>query len=424
MIKAGFRDGTWAIVAQGLSSVSNFGLLLVVAHSTSPAEFGAVAVAAAVAVFLVNVCRAVCGDAFVLKAAALDAPERHLAVSSSAIAAFLTGLLMSTAAVGIWIGVVGGRIAAAIVLASLPLICLEDHLRVVGVSSERSRAAASGEMLWILVQTVGTLTFSNLNRLSPTNAVLTWIAGASMASVWHVTQLPLPIRLQLRQAGIWIKTHRNVAVPHAIEYVVVAGLAQAAMIGVVGILGFEAGGALRGALLMLAPPTIVLAGFIPFGTARVVNLLRADCGRAIRLLHRLPVPLAAMCVAWAAVVLLLPNSAGELILGRQWIGARKVMIFGAISIVAIAVSVPAVIGLRAHDAVRTALGRRVFVALMFPLAGMIGARAGGIRGAAAALASVQCLDTFVLWSVLVPALRQVDCLRGAPVERRAPDEYV
>jgi O-antigen/teichoic acid export membrane protein len=106
--------------------------------------------------------------------------------------------------------------------------------------------------------------------------------------------------------------------------------------------------------------------------------------------------LTTVTAAWSIAVLLLPNAAGEALLGSSWALAVPLLVYVAVDRLANATSTGPFLGLRALADSRRSLRARMAVAALTVLGGVVGALVDGARGAAIG-AAASSLVSIVVW---------------------------
>jgi len=117
--------------------------------------------------------------------------------------------------------------------------------------------------------------------------------------------------------------------------------------------------------------------------------------------------IASVAAGSVALVLLLPASIGEALLGDRWVDARAIVPFVALQIAAAGAVGAASICLRALEQARTILRLRLMIAPMTLAGGFLGASLGGIPGMALALAVVNSAAAIAMWAAVRIAVRGV-----------------
>ncbi len=182
---------------------------------------------------------------------------------------------------------------------------------------------------------------------TPFAFVLAWGGSALVAAVfgsWQVGLVP-------RAAGVagWLRTRRDLGVRYAAENVSDGLDSQLRAYGLGAITGLAAVGAVRGAQLLLGPFQALRMG---------IGLMAVP--EATRVLTRSPRASTRLCtaggsqatagMAWGFALLLLPSSAGELLLRPLWHAASALLVPTTLAMGAASVYEGAFVGLRALGA--------------------------------------------------------------------------
>jgi O-antigen/teichoic acid export membrane protein len=411
---AGLRVG-WTVLDQGLSSLTNFGLSVLVARFLSPEKFGTFAVLYAGYLFAVGASRALNSEPLLVRHTDREHGPSLNAVASSTGAALLVG---SVILVGCVIGAAFGGGAALLALGlSMPGLLLQDAWRYGFFSTGRPARAAANDALWAVLQ----LTFVGVlvTRYDPSVAalILTWGASATICAVVGIAQGRL--RPAPEHAVSWFRDHRDLAPRYFGEFVTAGGAQQIVLwlVGIVG--GLAAAGAVRGAQVLFGPITVLLVAAPAAMIAEGVRLYRRDRTLLIRALAAVAAVLAIATLGWGVVLLLLPASTGQAIVGDTWESARPLILPLTVNLVASSVATGALVGLRVLQEASRSFRLRVAFAPLMVSAAMIGLLIGDALGAVVGMATVACVAAVVWW---------IQFLRAAASPRRLvtdePDEPV
>ncbi|HEX2272387.1 MAG TPA: hypothetical protein VHG90_00755 [Acidimicrobiales bacterium] len=409
------------MIDQGLSSVTNFVVTLVVARQADPHEFGTFGVGLTVYLLVLWLSRSLTTEPFVVRLTAAGPDDQRSAAREAVGAA--TALGLATAAVLLAAAALGGPTSAAVnvVLAvSLPVLLAQDAYRYMLFAAGRARAAAVNDLVWLLSEVVLITVLLVTDRATPAAVAAAFGSGGAAAALcgWRQTRVtPAP-----RSAWAWVARHRDLGVPFALELVAVTGMIQIAMLGVAVSAGLVALGALRAAMLLFGPLTVLFMGLFAVGVPEAVRLRQRPGPAMRRFIVGLGVAMPLAALLWALAVLLLPDSVGTGVLRSNWEPGRRLVPAMAVLVAGHSCTYAAVIGLRALGAARQSLVARLWAAPGFVIGGMAGASVAGARGAAAGLAAAAWVDAVLAWTAFGRAVARL-AAPSAPGEtaRGAPD---
>ena len=123
-------------------------------------------------------------------------------------------------------------------------------------------------------------------------------------------------------------------------------------------------------------------------------------------------------LSWTTVVLLLPERIGEVVMSRNWVGGRALLVPLAIGAVGYALSYGPMTGLRALAAARSSLRARMLDATSTVVLSVTGASVAGITGVAWGYAIAGCLRV-VNWGWHFSRARRSALATGAVPARPA-----
>ena len=189
------------------------------------------------------------------------------------------------------------------------------------------------------------------------------------------------------------------------------------------IAGLAAAGTLRAGGLLLGPLNILYQGVSLVAVPEGVALLR----RSERALHRFAVVLAALlalvAIAWGTMIILLPESVGQLILGSNWDAARHVILPLALSLAGSGVCVAGLVPLRVLAAARQSFRANAAQSALLLVAGVLGAALGGAPGAAWGYAVGNWTGAVAWWVEVQSAFREHSVAQAAPDREPTPDVH-
>jgi hypothetical protein len=326
--------------------------------------------------------------------------RRRAAVSAASSTATLIGVVAGAvcAVAGLCLGGVVGTSFVALGL-TLPGLLLQDSWRYAFFAAGQGRRAFANDMVWAIVL-VPTMAFG-ISVGSAFGFVLAW-GGAALAAAafgcWQIRLVPRP-----HGVGQWIRDHRDLGPRYMVENLSDSLAGQLRMTGLSAISGLGAVGAVRGAQLLLGPFLALRMG---------ISLIAVP--EASRVLHRAPHRLILYClllggsqavagVLWGGVLLLLPRSAGEWLLGSVWSSASVLLVPTILLTAAGSVFDGAYFGLRALGVARLSLRSQLTRAVMSLLLGLAGAFISGASGLVWGSLVGTLLGVALVWRQLLTA---------------------
>ena len=339
----------------GVSSLSNFMVLLVAAHVGGRNEFGAASVGIGLVTLAITLRQAAIGDLVVVRSAtAVDSRVIGHAYTVS----FAWGAVAALCTVGAVHAVGGVHAGFDLVLLAAPLLCVQDASRYVAFAMGRPGVALATDGLWLVLQSTALAGLWMWGSVSVTGATAAWVAGGAVSGLCAVVLLR--IRPRLRGTGRWIRTERAFIGAAATQTLTSAGTTAALVYGVGVLASAAAAGAIRGVQTLLGPLNVLLVAErlrLTRHYTRVPHEAGVDReGQRTRSFVSLSV------LAYLIALVACPRSLGTAALGATWLPARALLIPMAIQVLFLGlVQVPtavftARVQLRRAMALRAVLG--------------------------------------------------------------------
>jgi len=377
--------------SQGLSSISNFALVVAVARTSSAREFGAFSIAYSMALVVILITRASVGETLAITGGqrSRDALGGSLVLGLAASGAFLAlGVIWPDPLLGRWL---------LLFAAGVPLLVLQDGVRHVGFAWHRPQLATATDGAWLGLQFGFWAVLVASDRGEPAALLIGWWAASGLAAAVLLPTVGRPALL----AGVgWLRERRRLAASLGAE----AALYQAGSQGTVYALGLVAGlpaaGALRGAQSLYGPVRSIASGIgsvaLPEAVAR---LDRLGSPAMMRYAVMVSVWLSVVATAAVGLFLLAGDIVGRSLLGSTWPIARQVVPAVGLTVLGgVLASGPRLV-LRALHATSWLLRLRAVATAMSISLGVGGAVFGGLLPAAYGLAAAQLATAALSWLV-------------------------
>jgi O-antigen/teichoic acid export membrane protein len=377
-----------------LSSLTNFALVIVIARTTTPGDFGGYAIVLAIYFVAVGLGQAIVSQPLAVRHSASSGDALRQALPKSLGAALVVGITLGAAC--LVVGLVSPlKVGAPLIVLglALPGLILQDALRFSFVISGNPRSAVANDGFWAAMQVLG------FAVLFVTNAgalwfLAVWGLAGGLSAVWG--SLQLKVAPDVTATPGWIRLHRGLVVRYTLESLVVRGSMQATL-GVVGlVLGLPAIGAVRGAQVLFSPLNLVHQGAFLVAVPETVRTLRRHAGQFRRAIVAVSGVTAALTAMWALPLLIIPSWSGREVLGQTWDSAHPLILGIGLQYVAIGLTLGPQIGLRALGAAGASLRANIAGACVVLAATMIGASVGGTQGAVAGIA-IGTLLSVAIW---------------------------
>lgn len=306
----------WTFADQGLSSLTNAALTIIVARVVDVSVFGAFALALLTYSFAVGLSRAVVSEPYVVGYSAKDEPAQRAAMARSGGSTLALGLIGSLVCVVVAL-IFGGQLAAAFLglAVCLPGLLVQDNWRHVFFAVAEPRKAFFNDLVWTVLQFAGMAVVLGSGTQNVLLIVLVWGLSANVAALFGIYQTR--VRPAIGSALDWLREFSDLARQLGLGFIVNTGAVQAATYSVSGFVGKEGVGGMRGAQTLLGPLNLLYSGFNAF----MLPMLARRVAAGKRLLGPSvpgPIALGLVTAAWTAILMLLPDQVGAQLLGDTW----------------------------------------------------------------------------------------------------------
>ena len=399
------RRAGWGVADQALSSLTNFGLAVVLARGLTAEGFGAASITFAVYVLVLNVSRSLTSEPLTVRHSRQDRTEWAGPAAAALGAELVIGLITAAGllVVALWVGGPSGGALAALAI-TMPGLLLQDGWRFAFFATGRPRAAFMNDLLWLVFMILTLAVALAGGSPEPWPYVLAWGLAGAMAGIAGIAQarlLPAP-----RRTVAWFRTNRDLATRYAAESIVLAGSSQLRLVivGVVG--GLAMAGALRAGQVIMNALNPLSYGLQLTAVPEAVAIARRDRGRLTRYVARLAIGLGAVSLLWGVAVWLIPSGLGQALFGATWDEAHSTIPGQTIVVVASGLSAGAIVGLRALAAAGHSLRARILSSIIGLVAATLGAMTGDVALCAIAIGVAIAIGTIIWWASYVLARRR------------------
>lgn len=396
---------SWGLADQAVSSLTNFAVGIVVARSLGVTAFGVFTLAWVTYGVVLNISRGLATDPLVVRFSGVSPASWRTAAARASGTALVVGV--AAGAVSLLAGLaVGGSLGSAFVALGLvlPALLLQDSWRFAFFASGQGRKAFANDAVWAAALIPAL--FLATQHGSVAGFVLVWgLSGAVAAGGGCVQTRLLP---QLGGMGAWFSQQRDLGPRYLIENVSNSGGVQLRMYGVGAIAGLADVGAIRGVELLLGPFLALLMGLSLVAVPEAARILRSSPHRLPQFCLLLGGGQAVAALAWgSALLLLLPDAAGRLVLGSVWEPASALIMPATLLVTGAALVGGAATGLRALGIARRSLRAQLLTSAAYVTGGLAGATVAGALGATWGSALAMWLGAAVSWTQLRGGLREL-----------------
>ncbi|MGW7267543.1 hypothetical protein [Streptomyces sp. NPDC054842] len=394
---------SWGLGDQAASSMTNFAVGIYVARSLGLTAFGVFSLAWVTYGVVLNVSRGLATDPLVVRFSGVPhAAWREAVTRSSGIA---LGVGTALGAVSLVAGLaVGGRVGPAFACLGvvLPGLLLQDAWRFAFFAAGTGRKAFVNDLVWGVALVPAMVVAARVGSVAA--FVLAWGACAALAAVYGCFQSG--IRPRPAGARDWLREHRDLGYRYLVENVSNSGASQLRAYGLGAVVGVGAVGVIRGAELLLGPFLALLMGLSLVTVAEAARVLRRAPHRLGRFCLLLGGGQAAAALLWGGALLLVPDRAGEFVLGGVWGAASELVVPVTLGVAGAGLGTGAAAGLRALGAARRSLRSQLIGSACYVTGGLGGAALAGTAGSAWGVAAATVCGSAVWWLHLRSALRE------------------
>lgn len=395
---------SWGLGDQAVSSISNFIVGLVVARELGVAAFGVFSLAWVTYGVILNISRGLATDPLVVRFSGVTVPEWREATSRAAGTAITVGVAFGalSALVGLAIGgSLGGAFLALAVVT--PGMLLQDAWRFAFFAAGQGHKAFLNDTVWA-VTSIPLLLLAAIHS-TVWGFVFAWGGAALIAAGYGLLQS----RVMPHFHGVrdWLRAHRDLGSRYMVENVSNSGASQLRMYGLGAIAGLADVGAIRGAELLLGPFLALLMGVSLFAVPEAARVLRRAPQKLVRFCLAIGGAQAAAAALWGlALLLLVPDALGRLLLDEVWAPASHLILPVSLSVTAAGIVAGATAGLRALGAARRSLRVQLIASAGYLGFGLVGAALGGAVGMSWGSTTAMWLGAGLWWLQLRAALRE------------------
>ncbi|PRX45616.1 O-antigen/teichoic acid export membrane protein [Prauserella shujinwangii] len=395
---------SWGLGDQAVSSLTNFAVGAFVARSLGAGAFGAFSLAWVTYGVLVNVSRGLATDPLMVRFSGVAADAWRGAVVRASGTALAVGVAGGLGCLGLGL-VIGGPVGGAFAAlgAVLPALLVQDSWRYAFFASGEGRKAFGNDLVWGAALVPAMLLASAHD--SVVAFVLAWGLAAAVAAGFGCVQTGVLPRLTV--AATWLRQQRDLGPRYLVENASNSGGSQLRMYGLGAIAGLADVGAVRGVELLLGPFLAVLMGLSLVAVPEAARVLRRSPHRLRVFCLLLGGGQAAAALCWGtALLLLLPDRAGEFLLGAVWEPASALIVPATLGVVGASFFTGAATGLRALGAARRSLRSQLVASAAYVAGGLAGAALGGALGSAWGVAAGVAFGAVVWWAQFGAGLRE------------------
>lgn len=395
----------WGVTDQAISSLTNFGLGVLVARSVSVREFGAFALTFAAYAVVVNVGNGLISEPFLVRFSSVPADKWRQAAASASGAALVLGLISSLVCVSVGVAVNGSLGGGFLALSlTLPGLVVQDTWRTLFFARRKGSMAFCNDVAWAAAFFPVALVLFHSESGTVFSLMSAWGGAGSCAAIVGSVQagvLPKPLA-----AWHWLSDQRYLATRFLAELTLWSGAQHLTIYAIGAVAGLEAVGGIRGAEMLLGPLYVLIVGVRVMAVPEAITASTISRERMRRKLMWLAFAMGSVAVGTGTVASLLPPRVGMAILGATWATARPALVPVAVFMAALSAAISAMIGLRALAAAERSLRCQMYTAPLLLAGGVAGAAFGNAAGGGTGMAIGMWLGVVIWWRQLGLASRE------------------
>ena len=385
------------VLDQGVSSLSNLLISVLVAKSVGIEEFGVYALVIATYGLVLDSARALIGETLLIRRPALLESGRAVDQQCLGIALIIGG---SASIVLVPLLLVDGLVPFGVLGTVFPLLIVQDIQRYVFFAEGRPRLALASDLLWL-----GVLALCGTGALLlGGGGVSFWVGLWGVSAGFSFAVLTLATRVIPKFAGAtkWDKQSRTVALQLFGDFAVTSGSVQmfTFLIPVVGSLTIL--GAYKAAQVAVGPLRMLFPAGLIVGLPIVSQLY--DKGKHRKILEQggaISLILFFAGGLYTVAIAALPIAWGMALLGPSWVGGSELVVYVSIWATLVGVARGAGIVLRGTLHTKRNLWTRIALTPTNILLPLIGTALYGIVGLGVGLVLGSVIFAGVYWLVAV-----------------------
>ncbi len=375
----------WNLIDQGLLSLTNLALALMVANSVDAAAFGAFSLCFTVYSMTIVCSRNLASEPVVIRFSDKGAAAIRAVASRSAGTAAAIGSAVGLGSAGV--GLVLGGVTSQSLLAMglvLPALLVQDAWRFVFFAQGRPWLAAASDATWSALQLVSVFLLMAADTNSAALFVLAWgLSGGAAAALGALRAEALP---RVTAARRWIAEHWDLTGFMLFEALLLLGAYNGVVFYIAGHGELAGVGALRAAQVVNGPIQLLTASVFAFAVPELVRRPHLRDRHPLLVAGSIGASVAAAAALWNGALFLIPPEIGERLLGDSWTGMREVLPAVALGAIGNVIAVgPAVVTYAIGDS-RTAFRIHFGVAALIVVGGGAGYHLDGVVGMALGVA--------------------------------------
>jgi O-antigen/teichoic acid export membrane protein len=411
----------WNLVDQGLSSLTNAALSVVVARSVDELDFGGFALAFTIFSIVVGLSRNLATGPMPIRFSGAPRASFDGAAGGALGTALCFGVVTGIGSV--LVGLLMGGVAGSALLALgvvLPGLLVQDAWRQVFFAQRRPAAAALNDAAWAVLQ-VGVVALLLLGAHVDTAGPLILAWGAAALGAALLARVQSSARPRPLAARRWVHEHRDLTRLLLGEFGTQQGALQGSLLVITAVSSLAVIGTLRGSQVLLGVMNLLFMATVSFVTPEFSRRRSTlTVGQWTLGAVGVFVVVGGVSAAWGLMFLVLPDAVGRSLLGETWNGVSAILAVAVVGQVVQVISAGPAMMLRAMDRVSVTFTlNAIECPLVFAL-GVVGAVVDGARGAIIGFAVAYALVAPFWWYRFTREARRLAASRSTTEAPESP----
>ena len=396
----------WGVADQGASSITNFAVVFLIAHSVAAPQFGAFSLAYITYGVALNTERSLAAYPLQVKFSGSDIATWRRAVASSTATATMVGIVTGALVLIAAAFMSGATRAAFLALGlSLPGLMLQDSWRYAFFVLGRGSHAFLNDTAWALALLPALVLLHASGHRDVFWFVLAWGGTASVGAA--VGPLQAGVIPRLSSAKNWLLQTRDLGPRYVIADLIGSASSQVRADLISSMLGLAAVGYVQASSTVMGPFMIVFYGAGLVTVPEAARLIRRSPKRLPVYCFMVSFCLAAAALGWGLVLLVtMPRGLGNLLLGHIWRPAYPLVFAQTLVVVAQGFGTGATTGIAGLGAAKRNLKLMIITSVALVVCSVSGILVAGTIGAVIGTAVAAWIGVPIVWWQLRKAIRE------------------
>ena len=407
----------WGVIDQGVSSLTNFAVVLTVARVLGAEQLGAFSLAYVTYGFALNVSRSLATDPLIVRFSNANQAAWRRATASCTGTAIVTGLVCGSLTVGAGFFLSGTSREAFFGLGlMLPALLLQDSWRFAFFALGEGKRALINDTVWGIALIPALLVVIRTGHKNVFWLLIAWGAGAAVAAAvgpWQARVMP-----RVSDTWHWLSQHRDLGPRYIVENASGNVSSQGTTYGLSVILGLSTVGYLQAESTLLGPCTVILFGVSLAVVAEASRILHRSPHRFVIFCISISIGMSLVCLCYGlAIEIALPLGVGHLVLPAIWRPTYPLILPATFVLLGSSAAAGAGAGLHALGAAKRSMAVGLITSIAYLVSSITGGLVDGAIGTLFFSAVVSWGNAVFIWLQFRAALRESRASRAQNILR-------